>query len=376
MQDVSPSPVPTAAPSSASVFDPATAHWARIGAVPAASGGISNLVGFDGGYVALGSAGDLEEPMVSWSDDGQTWAATSLANSVKNCPGWGPPGDEMVPDADAGAVAANGHAVVIVGSYQPHTPASCAATSFYPVAWVSEDGRTWSRSEPFSTSGASGRATAVWAIAGGWEAIAEDPGSGINAIWRSADGLHWQVATDAAELDSTPVYAASGEDGTVVMTRSAGDVGNEVVRLFRSSAGESWTAIDAAGGCGSGVTQIVAPAGPGLAAWSVVGDRKVCTSKDLVHWSSKALPMSVWRIAGTRFGVIAIGDTCSGAGVDCPDPGPRACITTDGVAWSSLAHPKVYYGRTLADGPAGVLLLGTGPDDGDTPASAVWRLES
>ncbi len=83
--------------------------------------------------------------------------------------------------------------------------------------------------------------------------------------------------------------------------------------------------------------------------------------------------MAVWRVAQTPFGAIAVGDTCSGAGSDCPDPGPQAYLSADGATWSRLAHPKVYYGRSLADGPAGVLLLGTGPDGGDTPS--VWLLE-
>jgi hypothetical protein len=189
------------------------------------------------------------------------------------------------------------------------------------------------------------------------------------------NGLQWHLVGDMTDIHTTPVYAATGADGTVVLSRAVGDVGSEVLRLFRSDDGRTWTPIDEASGCQTGVAQVVAPIRPGLDAWSVVGDRQICTSTDLVHWSSVVLPMSVWRIAPTRFGVIAIGDTCSGAGTDCPDPGPRAYITADGVTWSPLAHPKVYYGRTLADGPAGVLLIGTGPDDGDTLTLGVWRLE-
>jgi hypothetical protein len=71
---------------------------------------------------------------------------------------------------------------------------------------------------------------------------------------------------------------------------------------------------------------------------------------------------------------VASGDTCYGAGSNGPDPGPKAFLTTDGVTWSPIEHPKAYYGRSIVDGPAGVLLIGTGPDPTGVLVTTAWAL--
>jgi hypothetical protein len=75
-------------------------------------------------------------------------------------------------------------------------------------------------------------------------------------------------------------------------------------------------------------------------------------------------------VAQTRFGAIVLGDACHGAGATCK-PEPRAYLTTDGITWTRIANPSVYWDRTLVDGPAGVLLIG---DTGDKTAT-IWRLD-
>ena len=62
-------------------------------------------------------------------------------------------------------------------------------------------------------------------------------------------------------------------------------------------------------------------------------------------------------VAQTRFGAIVLADTCFGAGSTCA-PDPRAYLTTDGVTWTLMAQPPVYWGRVMTAGPAGVLLSG------------------
>jgi hypothetical protein len=353
---------PASAPPTEAGFDPSTARWAPVHAGPAGPAG-GDMVGFDNGYVALGSA-DFEEPIVWFSSDGVAWETRSLADPVPNCPGWGPDGDEDVPDADAGAIATNGYQVIVAGSWHPHDAAACAGLGYWPITWVTDDGLTWRRSKPFFADTRRGRATAVWAVQDGWQAVVDD------SLWQSPDGLRWRAA---GVLRGVVAVNATGTapDGTVVVSRFVGAAGSGPARLFASGDGGTWTKIEEAGGCETGATQIVAPSTPGLDAWVVLADTRICTSPDLVHWSTKELPMAVWRIARTRFGAIAIGDTCHGAGTNCPDPGPRAYITADGVAWSRLRHPKAYWGRSLADGPAGVLLIGAAPHDDDAQA---WRL--
>jgi hypothetical protein len=353
---IAPSGSPAASPTSGA-FDPDSAEWVRLGAGRVGPGG-GDLIGFDHGYVSVGTRDPFEEPVAWFSADGLSWDTVSLAKQVPNCPGWGPPGNENVPDADTAARATNGRQVIVVGAWQPHDAAACSGAdpAIQGMAWLSEDGRTWRRSEPFST-GASGRATAVWPVRHGWRAVVG------RSVWESADGLRWSSIGDLAGIGAVSAYAGPAADGTAVLSATVGAVGFEQVRLFSSPDGASWTAIDDAGGCEIGATQILAPSLTGLAAWVVLSDRRVCTSTDLVRWNTEVLPMAVWQIAQTRYGAIAIGDTCLGVGRDCPDPGVRATITLDGIRWSQLAHPQAWYGRSLADGPAGVLLIGSGPDD-------------
>jgi hypothetical protein len=362
-----PSSVPSSAP-----LDPAAASWTSIG-----TGAGGQLVGFGGGYVALAS-GELEAPVAWFSNEGRDWTSTTLSSLVPNCPGFGAPGSSApVPDADGAAIATNGRQVVVVGAEHPNDPASCSdGGSIRPIAWISDNGRTWRRSAPFYTGGPNGRATAVWAMPDGWEAVADDPGAGTLAVWHSADGLTWEsIGPLAGPTESAEVFAVAAAGGTVIVSRATGIVGTGGVHLLMSSDSRTWSPIDKAGGCETGATQIVAPATPGLNAWVVVSGTRICTSVNLTDWSTKELPISVWRVAQTRFGLIADGDTCFGAGTNCPDPGPRAYLTVDGVTWSPLAHPKAYYGRALADGPAGVLLIGDGPDASGGLVSGVWVLE-
>lgn len=373
--DVSPSGTPSDSPSlPPAVLDPSTARWTEIGKVgrgPATGGAVSDLIAFDGGYVGVEQREPFQEPVAWMSTNGRSWDVTSLANWVRNCPGYGPEGDEDVPDADVAAIATNGRQVIVVGAENPHTAATCAdvTASIRPIAWVSGDGRTWRRSAPFYAAGPNGRATAVWAAPDGWQAVAESPVKGMLSLWQSADGLSWKDVGKLADVETMNVYAGAAANGSVVLSRYVeGDTD-----LFMSTDGRTWEPIDAAGGCEKGATQIEAPASPGLGAWVLLSGSRICTSVDLATWATEELPMAVWRLAQTRFGAIALGDTCYGAGVDCPDPGMRAYVTADGATWSRFDHPKAYYGRLVADGPAGVLMLGTRPNDPGWPS--VWLLD-
>ncbi len=192
-----PSPSPSPSPSPTPIaLDASAAHWTKLGV----ASGSGALVGFDGGYVALGSlphAGPPgSEPAAFFSADGVSWAGAPLASMVPNCPDWGPAGAEDVPDAEVRAIATNGSEIVIVGEEAPHDAAGCAnvAASVRPVAWYSTDGRAWQRSAPFEVGGLNARATAVWAISNGWQTAVEGAVTGTITIWESTDGLAWSQA--------------------------------------------------------------------------------------------------------------------------------------------------------------------------------------
>ncbi|MCU0484102.1 MAG: hypothetical protein MUC54_07535, partial [Chloroflexi bacterium] len=165
--------------------------------------------------------------------------------------------------------------------------------------------------------------------------------------------------------------AGAGPDGTVVMSRWVDTESGP--RLLTSPDGLTWEPIAKAAGCedAPGTTQIIGPAAQGLDAWILVDDMRICTSPDLESWSATTMTDAPSTVAQTRFGAILLADACFGAGPTCA-PDPRAYLTTDGVTWTPMTHPPVYGARSLADGPAGVLLVGQTADDG---ATTVWRLD-
>lgn len=359
-----PTTPPTPSPSpSPPVLDPATATWTKLGD----AGESGALVGFDAGYVALAGT------EARFSADGLSWEATSLSRPVPNCPDWGAPGDEDVPDAEARAIATNGGELVIVGEEAPHDAAACAnvAASVRPLAWHSPDGRTWQRSAPFEEGGTNARATAVWAVPGGWQAAVQGAVTSTISIWESTDGLAWHPLGEPVAVGDVNVSAGAGPDGTVVMSRWVDTTSGP--RLLTSPDGLTWEPIAKAGGCeeAPGTTQVVGPGTRGLDAWVLLDDMRLCTSRDLESWSATTLTEAPWIVAQTRFGAILLADACFGAGNTC-EPDPRAYLSTDGLTWTPMAHPPVYWGRSLADGPAGVLMVGQGT--ADEGATTVWRL--
>jgi hypothetical protein len=347
------------------VLDPASAQWAWVSTPSdAVVRELTNLVGVEGGYVALGSpdAG----PAVSFSADGVSWEATPLARMVPNCPDWGPAGDEDVPDAEAWAIATNGREVVVVGAELPYDDTACTNPAAFrrPVAWHSPDGRTWQRSAPFE-GGLGGSANAVWPVPGGWQgAVGQVGDAAPTIIWESADGLTWQrLGEVAADGEGGASGAAAADDGTVVL-----GTGSE---LRASPDGRAWEPLGEAGGCAATTRQVVPPSRSGLDAWALVADLRLCTSADLTTWTSRAMDYSPGTVAQTRYGLIVVGDACYGAGATCK-PDPRAELTTDGATWASLPVPPLPSVGMPVDGPAGVLMIV--PSGGDGAARQVWRL--
>lgn len=371
---VSPSGSPAPKPATTQPpLDPAGATWIRLGSAPSAGApagsSILSIVGFAGGYAATGSL-EGRGPAAWFSPDGVTWTAAPLGSLVVNCPDWGPEGDEtagrLVPDADQRAIATDGTEVVIVGEVGDYAGQPCGRLR--PVAWHSADGRTWQRSDPFPAEAGDLRAIAVWAVQGGWQAASE------TALWASPDGLAWERIGDrptGAEV------IAGAPDGTVLATTLDPDSGRR--DLLVSSDGRAWTSADAPDGFCGGITQIVPPALMGRDDWVFVGDLRLCTSPDLARWFATSFDPAVpgaeptaFGVAGqTRYGAIAVGDACFGAGSTC-EPDPRAWILVDEEVWVPLAHPPVFWERSLADGPAGVLMIGTATGEGPKD---VWRLD-
>jgi hypothetical protein len=220
--------------------------------------------------------------------------------------------------------------------------------------------------------GLNARAATVWPIPGGWQAAVQGAAVGTISIWESIDGLAWYPLGEPVAAGDVNIYAGAAADGTVVLSRW--DDTRSGLGLFTSRDGRTWEPIEMAGGCEgvSGTTQIVGPAAQGLDAWILLNDMRLCTSRDLMAWSGTTFTDWPSTVAQTRFGAIVLADSCFGAGSACTSD-PRAYLTTDGVTWTPMAHPPVSWGRTVADGPAGVLLIGhAAADEGE---ATVWRLD-
>lgn len=358
--------------------------WEPVGRFEPASVG---LLGFDAGYVNFGTGSD-NEPMAWFSPDGAEWQATRLAEQVLNCPGWGPEGDDFVPDADVAGGATNGEQVLLVGAEHLTDPASCASevpSTIQAVTWVSDDGVTWERSAPFGSDASNARAATPWAMRDGWRVVVEEPVRGALSVWQSDDGLTWERVASVGPTVALNNYAAAAPDGTsllsVALERTAPAADGRIPwTLLSSTDGRIWQEIRDAGGCESGTGPILPPARQ-VPGWTLFGVDIVCTSDDLEEWTT-----ATWISYGsnhgthTRHGRIVATITCPPAtregpphSIDCLNTQLRTTqyLSRDGRTWEVL-DPSVSIWR-VADGPSGVIGIGSsGESPGDGPN--VWRL--
>jgi hypothetical protein len=357
---VVPTPSGSVEPSGSPVVPVSALGWQEVGTIDDA--GVLGIVAFDGGYVAYGAIGDYQEPVAWLSADGTAWERVPLADMVPNCPGWGPDGDESVPDATVSGGAASDGEVLLVGARYDYSSAGCAAGGRYrAVSWVSSDGRTWRRSEPFGPTDSSSRATAAWMSPGGWQAMEETTGR----IWGTSDGAGWvDLGWSAARA------GASGPDGTVVVSLT-GDVTPEPYPLSRGTwqGGEyGFEPIDLPATCEGQKDHLVAPR-DASGSWTFATGITMCGSSDLEEWTSTELPAAdatkaaPWALAATRYGpLVSVSYECR----DCaPQPVPWVqYLNVEGGTWEPLGSSV--RALLLADGPRGVIALGA--------EGVAWRL--
>jgi hypothetical protein len=191
-------------------------------------------------------------------------------------------------------------------------------------------------------------------------------------VWESSDALTWtKLAGLPGRLAGAGgTFSAAGIAGTPGAGVLASlETGDGWTALFAASTGKDWRRLARDSGCGRNGPEILPPAS--LDAWVVIGGLRVCTSRDLVTWSATNLDAALYANAQTRYGAVLTGDACYDEDATCT-PAPRAWISVDGTTWTRLANPPAWWGPTgLADGPAGVLLIGSGAIDHGPDA---WRL--
>lgn len=376
--DATPTSVPAQPPSlQPPVEEPVAGgpEWRRIGDIERLGEVRGPLVGFADGYVVGENSARQGGAAVWFSPNGVDWQATSLFSMVPDC--WG----GMSPDAGMywGATASE-REVLLVGGYYEFSEENCAGQGVSGVgggllAWTSTDGITWRRSDVFGRPG--GVAVSAWAIpGGGWE-VAVSSGGDYDAVWRSDDGVSWREVMRMAGTQNI-VRGAAAPDGTRLLYAWE----HLDMVLLRSNDGVDWQPLVLDGGP-NWLAAILPPRVNGPDTWLLAsGDdfdaTTIYMSRDLHAWQLSNLPgeRTLTVAAGTSNGYVVSGEfPCStvvffGLGTrhnsGCDNPRQRQYISQDGLSWTAIS-PRLEGGVTIADGPAGVLLVGT-------YSGRVWQL--
>jgi hypothetical protein len=211
-----------------------------------------------GGYVAGGYLGSLVGPIEArfWqSADGRDWTladegadlAASRVTAVTARPGGG-----FV------AVGTTGDAKVADGS----------------TAWTSTDGSRWTRTKTDTLRG--GLMRAVTTADGGLLAVGNDLASTRAMVFRSTDGLVWDVVPDAASLDNFGLKIEMRDvawDGERFVAGGHRLFGTQFPTglLWQSTDGSTWERANESSALSQGRISGVAAGGPGFVAVGTFG---------------------------------------------------------------------------------------------------------
>jgi hypothetical protein len=344
----------------------------RIGRVGDDDLSITSVVGFAGGFVAVGDRG-VEGATFAFSVDGREWQVGSLAETIEDC------GGDPTNDAYVSGATTDGQRVLVLGKRLEYTAEICndpeSGVGAGAITWLSSDGTTWSRSSDFAHVHAI--ASHAWPIpAGGWE-VSVDSWDRPSSIWQSADGLSWNEVASFPEQVGSSIRGTADGAGTRLLEVQPDE---EPLRFVTSTDGVDWTALRAQPAVSefSFVTGVLSPAGAGMP-WVVVTADEVVgssiwTSTDLGAWAQHDFPgrRIVTNIVAISDGYLATADRADRYfiqcdGFPCPGPAERQYFSPDGVAWTEVG-PRLRGGAFFAQSPAGVIAVGR--YDG-----SVWVLE-
>ena len=354
---VQPTSAPTATPVS---------RWKRVGTFgPGGWGDTPAFVGWTGGYLAF-----LDSDTTAWySRDGSRWEQVKLPAAPLRLGVVRGRGSDPVITAGT----TNGRQVLLTGR-QEHEPCRVEEPyrtlecSYSPVSWIAADGRNWR----VSPRGEGLAADSAWPVPGGWEAFAHNfEGDAIwlgTDVYRSPDGLHWSLSDQLPLETDTDFFVLSSGTTRVAVVDHPGDDGFEQSGWVSTRQGP-WTRIPSSAISG-GVLPGVAPLPGGPDVWVLNGYWSVLTSRNLVDWTEHVLltdqnQCSVSGIAASSLlGIVAVAHQCGSMETD-----GHTWLSRDGNTWERLPTPSSL--SAVADGPDGIVALGTPDDEG---VVAVWRL--
>ena len=310
---------------------------------------------------------------------------TALSTSTTS-PGPVQPGDSWfavpsVPYAGAHVMAATagGPGWVVVGSACPLGSDACEG--LVPAAWTSPDGLTWTRAPRVAAVDFGEMSSVAWN--GSVLYAAGTTGSLTSGtVWRSADGLVWEIVGSGSLFDLGQCFegcpalgaVAAGTPGVVVggvRLVVSGEHIEVVPALWFSPDGNSWDVVEGSwlGPKAAGAVPFsdIVAAGPGFVATGQVCDPRcratTWTSPDGLDWTGPAdLPNGrdavPLRIAASRERLVVIAERCPAD--------PCAAVTTwssaDARTWSEApleGEPDFRLHGLLAESRGRYIVLGS-----------------
>ena len=370
------SPTPPTAP-------PVARAWEALGSIAVGTWNLDDMVGFDGGYVAI------QRQSKAWfSTDGTTWENVTLPFKASTS------GNGQPLTAYATAIATDGQRFLIVGGHasepcrkdEPGSTGGGPACPLVPLSWVSSDGRTWTKGQPVTGLEAppdhdqGAEFIAAWPVpTGGWDAaVSWWDGESLTGrdLLHSDDGLTW------SPIAPTPAPAATTPDDLPWHHEGVADASGRrllwmvwtsdwppTTAVAMSDDGTTWTAVDEFPGDAADIADALAPVagGPWLLAGQLVAGEEgqgvpaVWASPDGSAWEVIPLPVGelgpgrVTRLVREDDGYVAVGNLKD----DADAAWLTAWRSSDGRTWTLIDAdtPGAMDDGSLvaATGPAGTI---------------------
>jgi hypothetical protein len=265
------------------------------------------------------------------------------------------PGFTGAETTTAVAITANGSRSVIVGLD------SSGATS-----WAS-GGNTWSqapRQQDLLVPYAAGGMTSVAPFGSGFVAggYRDDPLhlAASAAVWRSADGLSWQLDAEPGAFTGGRIWGIAARGGTVVAVGTDGDPNYGPVGAWQWTAATGWRRARIAPDDGGAMRAVLAtPSGfiavglnghdDGATSWSSPDGLAWTAAPDQASFHYGQAAMRMQSIAATPTGYVVGGwrsDAAKGSGV--------TWTSADGVTWQPWVWEPAFSGGQIT----GVAMLG------------------
>lgn len=210
--------------------------------------------------------------------------------------------------------------------------------------WLSQDGYVWRAADGARLDGALMRSVST--APAGFVAVGFT--GSTNRVWRSADGLRWEVATEVPENDEATMYAVSRGNARVglVAVGSTPHGPSHRGAIWTSADGSSWSRVPDATMFAQASIEDVVVFRDRLYAVGFVSTTTVGVSPNAAVWSSDdgrtwtAVPRIDGAAGSQMTAVVAGPRVLVAVGSSAAPRGQAAWTSTDGVTWTRAPHAE------------------------------------